>query len=95
MDIAEIMERLKQKAKADPELRKKLLATREGPNPLSSFCRISTEEGLPLYEMDLLTYGEEAYASMRRSTNGGGENSPKLAWEDDYYELFLMELEKE
>jgi hypothetical protein len=29
---------------------------------------------------------------MRRSTNGGGENSPLLVSEDDYYELFLEEL---
>ena len=42
--------------------------------------------------MDLITYGEESYASMKRSTNGGGENSPMLEGEDDYYELFLMEL---
>ena len=28
----------------------------------------------------------------RISTNGGGENSPLLEWEDDYYELFLAEL---
>ena len=28
--------------------------------------------------MDLITAGEEAYAAMRRSTNGGGENSPML-----------------
>ena len=38
-------------------------------------------------------FGEESYAAMRRSTNGGGENSPLLAWEDDYYELFMAELE--
>ena len=30
---------------------------------------------------------------MRRSTNGGGENSPMLEGEDDYYELFLASLE--
>ena len=30
--------------------------------------------------------------TMRRSTNGGGENSPLLVGEDDYYELFLEEL---
>ena len=60
---------------------------------MSAFCRISTEEGFPLYEMDLLEYGESSYAAMRRSTNGGGENSPMLAGEDDYYELFLTELE--
>ncbi len=26
---------------------------------------------------------------MKRSTNGGGENSPMLAGEDDFYELFM------
>ena len=31
---------------------------------------------------------------MRRSTNGGGENSPMLAWEDDFYELFMANLEE-
>ena len=29
---------------------------------------------------------------MRRATNGGGENSPLLVGEDDYYELFLEDL---
>lgn len=29
---------------------------------------------------------------MRRSTNGGGENSPLLQGEDDLYEMFLVEL---
>ena len=93
MNVAEALEGLKKRALADPALKEKLLKTRENENPLSTFCRISTEEGFPLYEMDLIAYGEDAYASMRRSTNGGGENSPMLAWEDDYYELFLMELE--
>jgi len=44
--------------------------------------------------MDLITAGEEFYATMRRSTNGGGENSPKLAGEDDFYELFFASLEE-
>ena len=34
------------------------------------------------------------YAAMKRSTNGGGENSPVLEGQDDYYELFMMELER-
>ena len=42
--------------------------------------------------MDLLTYGEEFYAAIKRSTNGGGENSPKLDGQDDYYDMFLAEL---
>ena len=42
--------------------------------------------------MDVVNAGEEFYASMRRSTNGGGENSPLLTGEDDYYELFMEQL---
>lgn len=38
--------------------------------------------------------GEESYAAMRRSTNGGGENSPLLAGEDDLYSMFLIELKQ-
>ena len=30
---------------------------------------------------------------MKRSTNGGGENTPALEWQDDYYEILLTELE--
>ena len=37
--------------------------------------------------------GEEFYAEIKRSTNGGGENSPALEGEDDFYELFLAALE--
>lgn len=40
--------------------------------------------------MDLIAAGEEFYAAMKRSTNGGGENSPMLEGEDDFYELFLQ-----
>ena len=93
MDIPETLEVLRKKALADDALRQRLLATRNSETPLADFCRISTEPGLPMYEMDLLVYGESSYAAMRRSTNGGGENSPLLQYEDDYYELFLRELE--
>ena len=29
---------------------------------------------------------------LPRSTNGGGENSPLLSGEDDYYEMFMAEI---
>ena len=45
--------------------------------------------------MDIIEYGEYAYAAMKRSTNGGGENSPLLDGEDDAYEMFLFELEQQ
>lgn len=93
MDVGEILEDLKEKAIADIELRSKLIATRTMVNPVSEFCKLSTEAGCQLSAMDLINYGEESYTAMRRSTNGGGENSPLLAWEDDAYEMFLAELE--
>ena len=94
MNVADTLEALRSKALADPKLKEALIATRSHPNSLSEFCRISTDSGLPLYDMDVIEYGEYAYASMRRSTNGGGENSPLLNAEDDAYEMFLHELEE-
>ena len=38
--------------------------------------------------------GDEFYAAMKRSTNGGGENSPVLTGEDDPYELFFAGLQE-
>lgn len=93
MGIAEMLDELKQKVLRDPELRRELLETRKDSQPLSAFCRKCRELGLEVYEMDLITAGEEFYATMRRSTNGGGENSPKLEGEDDFYELFFAGLE--
>ena len=77
------------------EDRKKLLATREAEDSLSAFCKICQELGYPIYEMDVICAGEEFHAAMKRSTNGGGENSPKIDGEDDFYELFLAGLSME
>lgn len=93
MDTGELLEQLREKAKSDSGLREKLLATRNSDKPLSEFCKISREVGVYLSEMDMIEFGESSYAAMRRSTNGGGENAPLLQWEDDAYEMFLMELE--
>lgn len=92
MNLGEMLDELKRKAKKDPRIRKALLDTRTEKNPLSAFCRVCREVGYEVYEMDLLQEAEEAYAAMRRSTNGGGENSPLLSGEDDYYEMFFADL---
>ena len=92
MEIPEMLDTLKQKALRDPELREALLATRADAHPLAAFCAKCRELGYPMYEMDLISAGEDFYATMRRSTNGGGENSPKLEGEDDFYELFFAGL---
>ena len=92
-ELVELLDELQKKAKADPILREKLLQTRENPNPIHAFCEICHAYGVSIYEMDLAMAGEEFYAEIKRSTNGGGENSPAPEGEDDFYELFLAALE--
>ena len=93
MDIYEMLDELQQRAKNDEELRMALFATRKAEKPAAAFCEKCRELGYDIYPMDLIDAGEAFYAAMRRSTNGGGENSPKLAGEDDFYELFFAALE--
>lgn len=93
LSLEESLQGLKRLAMQNESVRTALLATRKAPSPAAEFCRLSVQYGYPVYEMDLVMAGEEYYAAMRRSTNGGGENSPLLDGEDDYYELFLSELE--
>lgn len=92
MNTIELLEELKVKAKKDPSLREGLLETRQSPKPVDAFCRKCQEEGYPIYEMDLISAGEDFHAAMKRSTNGGGENSPMLDYQDDFYELFFAGL---
>ena len=92
MDVDAMLSELRKMADEDPALKEALLLTRKAENPLSAFCAIARERGIMLYEMDVLTEGETAYAAIKRSTNGGGENSPVLEGEDDYYEMFLAGL---
>lgn len=94
MEIPEILDELKKKALKDPGLKETLLATRKDSDPIVSFCRTCRELGYPIYEMELIGAGEEFYAAMKRSTNGGGENSPMLDGADDFYEMFFASLEK-
>lgn len=94
MTVLDILAQLQEKAFHDEKIRKELLETRKAEEPLFAFCRKCQELGYELYPMELVNAGEEFYASMKRSTNGGGENSPKLEGEDDLYELFFAALEE-
>ncbi len=93
MEITEKLDELLAKASADHVLRDKLLGTRNSENPLSDFCKIATDNGLPMSVMDMVNQGEEFYAEIKRSTNGGGENSPDLDFQNDEYSIFMMRLE--
>lgn len=93
MSIADKLELLLGKAKNDETLKNKLLDTRNADNPLSAFCEIAVESGVELSVMDIVNQGEEFYAEIKRSTNGGGENSPDLEFQNDEYSIFMMRLE--
>lgn len=94
MEIPEMLDELKQKALHDENLRQELLATKEDPQPLTAFCRKCQENGYPIYEMELILAGEEFYATMKRSTNGGGENSPMLEGKMISMNCFLQDYRK-
>jgi hypothetical protein len=92
MDILEILEEIQHKALKNDILKAKILATEKTSDPLSEFCKVCQQEGYEIYPMDVIIAGEESYAAMKRSTNGGGENAPMLDGEDDFYELMLAAL---
>lgn len=94
MTVTDMLDELQQKALHSQELRAKLLLTRKEQEPLLAFCKACRELGYEMYPMDLIAAGEEFHAAMKRSTNGGGENSPMLEGEDDFYEMFFASIEK-
>lgn len=94
MNILETLDTLQKKAMQDEQLRTELLETRNASDPYEAFCAKCRELGYEIYAMDLILAGEEFVATMKRSTNGGGENSPMLLGEDDFYEMFFVALEQ-
>ena len=94
MTVDEILTKVREMAGQDEELLHRILQTSKAEHPVDSFCSLCRDLVFTLYSMDLVDAGEEAYAAIRRSTNGGGENSPMLAGADDYYEMFLAELQE-
>ena len=61
MEVNDALYGLKKLAMKDPTVKEALLATRSADNPLKEFCSLSTSYGFPLYEMDLISAGEDAW----------------------------------
>ena len=70
MEIGAMLDELREKALKDRNIWQELMDTRKAEQPLAAFCAKCRELGYQIYEMDLITAGEEFYATMRRSTNG-------------------------
>ena len=94
MNAVEALDELQRKARHDDKLREQFIKTRDVEDPLGAFCSVCREAGYELYPMDIVQAGDEFYAAMKRSTNGGGETSPVLTGEDDPYELFFAGLQE-
>lgn len=93
MGITEKLDELLAKAANNPDLKKMLFSTRNSQSPLSDFCRIAADNGITISVMDIVNHGEEFYTEIKRSTNGGGENSPDLDYQNDEYSIFMMRLD--
>ncbi len=92
MHIELLFDRILDKAQEDAAFRAALLAAGEGEHSIAGFCRICRAAGIEVYPMDIADADESAYAAMRRSTNGGGENSPHLNWEEGLFAGLLQEI---
>lgn len=90
MDTYEKLEKLTELANRNDELKQKLLATKEGPDPMKDFCLIAQANGVELYLGELFSLGLEASDNQCKSTNGGNP-TPYTAF-DDAYENFLTSL---
>ena len=93
MNTVEILDEIQTRVLGDHDLKERFLQSRRKEDPLGAFCRICGELGYDIYPMDVIQAGDEFYAAMKRSTNGGGENSPVLKGEDDLYEMFFAGIE--
>ncbi|MCC2253329.1 hypothetical protein LKD70_02540 [Ruminococcus sp. CLA-AA-H200] len=93
MNTVEILDEIQTRVLGDHDLKERFLQSRREEDPLGAFCRICRELGYDIYPMDVIQAGDEFYAAMKRSTNGGGENSPVLKGEDDLYEMFFAGIE--
>ena len=78
MEVVEMLDNLKEKARRDPALREVLLATRKEKEPLAAFCKKCRELGVPVYEMDLIAAGEEFQNSASIYFSSTGNCTPPI-----------------
>ena len=95
MNTAEKLELLADMAVSDKGIRERFLFSRNEEKPLRAFSDLAREYGIDISPIDIVEAGEDFHAAMKRSTNGGGENSPMLVSQDDFYEQYFVMLEME
>ena len=94
----EVIKKLKQEgneiylitARADEDLKKRLLATEQSDRPLEDFCAIAAECGFDLTPGEILRSGQDYYDNLFKSCNGAAA-TPIEEWADAY-EMFMASL---
>ena len=71
MEIGAMLDELREKALKDRNIWQELMDTRKAEQPLAAFCAKCRELGYQIYEMDLITAGEEAGTRNGYSCNSG------------------------
>ena len=92
MSMETLFEQIREKASQDAGFRQRLTRAYESEHRIVSFCKECNAAGIEVYPMDIADADEGMYAAMRRSTNGGGENSPHLGWQEEVFETFMEEI---
>ena len=83
--------KLLQKAELDPELRRRIWATKDAKDPALALCELCTAEGFELTVGGLFAEQEEFFCNLFRSCNGSAV-TPLEGW-DDPYDMFFAALE--
>ncbi len=86
------LEKIRTLAKRDASFKDAIIKTAKEKPSIVDFCKVCREAGIEIYPMDIADLDESFYAAMKRSTNGGGENSPHLNWEDEVFMEFINSL---
>ena len=86
------LEKIRNLAKNDDSFKDAVIKSAKEKPSIVDFCKACREAGIEIYPMDIADLDESFYAAMKRSTNGGGENSPRLNWEDEVFMEFINSL---
>ena len=86
------LEKIRNLAQSDASFKDAIIKTAKEKPSIVDFCKVCREAGIEIYPMDIADLDESFYAAMKRSTNGGGENSPHLNWEDEVFMEFINSL---
>lgn len=90
MDINDMLDALLKAALNDPKLKKALLDTQNGSDPMAEFCDIAEKAGFPISIGEFFALNEIMCSNMLKSTNGGA-TYPIDDW-GDAYEQFISSL---